>query len=185
MFNFHFLIAIHTIFLIAIFFTLIKSYYEDRFFGTLVSKYTNYKMTQEEGALSLLHISHDLAQSNYVIRDESDLYMRKALFDFLHPRLLKRRIDCGDFTLVLALALQRYGLNVRIAQMKNAKKEGAHILLEAKIGDSWVVLDPKYDLAFIRPDGRLASFNDVKQNWEYFKKQVPLNYNMSYRYEDV
>ena len=31
----------------------------------------------------------------------------------------------------------------------------------------------------------MASFQEIKSNWEYYKTQVPPDYNMSYDYEDV
>ena len=53
------------------------------------------------------------------------------------------------------------------------------------IGQRWVVLDPTYDLCFIRPDRTLASFADVHKDWGYYSRQVPYGYNPVYRYEDV
>jgi hypothetical protein len=47
------------------------------------------------------------------------------------------------------------------------------------------VLDGSYNLAFKKPDGSLASFSDVMNDWNYYKKQAPENYNFNYRYEGV
>jgi hypothetical protein len=69
--------------------------------------------------------------------------------------------------------------------MKCGAVWGAHILLEAKIDENWATFDPFYDLSFRKENGRLASFQEVKGNWDYFKKQVPPNYNSLYTYEDV
>jgi hypothetical protein len=49
----------------------------------------------------------------------------------------------------------------------------------------WVVLDPTFNLCFVRPDGALASFADVQKDWSYYSRQVPAGYNPTYRYEDV
>ncbi|KKM19163.1 hypothetical protein LCGC14_1658440, partial [marine sediment metagenome] len=53
---------------------------------------------------------------------------------------------------------------------------GAHIVLETKIDEQWIVLDPLYDFYFINPDGTLASFADVRNDWDYFKSQTPPEY---------
>lgn len=60
-----------------------------------------------------------------------------------------------------------------------------HILLEARIGGRWVVLDGLYNLYFTRPDGKIASFSDVQNNWTYYRPQTPDHYNERYRYRGV
>jgi hypothetical protein len=92
---------------------------------------------------------------------------------------------CGSYSQVLARILKTYHFSVRIAQMKAGGFFGAHNIVETKIGDNWVVLDPTYDLYFTRPDARLASFKDVRGNWKFYSKQVPPDYNPMYQYEDV
>ena len=42
-----------------------------------------------------------------------------------------------------------------------------------------------FDTYFINPSRRLASFEEVKNNWDYYKTQLPSGYNLNYRYEDV
>jgi hypothetical protein len=46
------------------------------------------------------------------------------------------------------------------------------------------VLDPLYDLYFVRPGGGLACFQDVSSNWAWYRQQVSktYNYNMDYNY---
>ena len=61
----------------------------------------------------------------------------------------------------------------------------AHNIVEAKTGHGWVVLDPLFDVYFINPSRKLASFEDVRANWDYYKNQLPPNYDQHYRYEDV
>ena len=46
-------------------------------------------------------------------------------------------------------------------------------------------MDGSYDLFVRKPDGNLASFADVESNWDYYKNQVPTDYDKSYRYEGV
>jgi hypothetical protein len=92
---------------------------------------------------------------------------------------------CGSFSMVLARVLQGYHYDVRIAQMKSKGVYAAHNIVEAKTDHGWVVLDPLYDVYFIKPDSHLASFEDVRGDWSYYRKQVPPNYEMNYDYEDV
>lgn len=92
---------------------------------------------------------------------------------------------CGSYATVLARLMDDLGLEARMAQMKVGEEYGGHILVEAKIGSDWVVVDPLYNMFLTRPDGKLASFNDVQQNWDFYKQQVPEEYDMSYKYEGV
>ena len=92
---------------------------------------------------------------------------------------------CGSYSQVLARILRTFNIPVRIAQMKANGIYGAHNIVEANDGQRWIVLDPTYNLYFVRPDAQLASFADVHQDWSYYSRQVPANYNPEYRYEDV
>jgi len=107
----------------------------------------------------------------------------------LHPTsldLMTAQGACGSYALVLTRLLKNYDYSVRIAQMKVNGVYAAHNVVEVKTGKSWVVLDPLFNLYFIKPSGReLASFADVKSNWGYYSKQVPPSYDPGYRYEDV
>ena len=69
--------------------------------------------------------------------------------------------------------------------MKAHGKFAAHNVVEAKTTNGWAVLDPLFDVYFIKPNSGLASFADVQGNWDYYKKQLPSNYDFNYRYEDV
>jgi hypothetical protein len=99
--------------------------------------------------------------------------------------LMTARGACGSFSMVLARVLQGYKFPVRIAQMKSNGVFGSHIVVEALTDHGWVVLDPLYSIYFKNPSHQLASFNDVKENWNYYKSQLPPGYDMSYQYEDV
>ena len=92
---------------------------------------------------------------------------------------------CGSYSEVLARILQTYHLPVRIAQMKANGIYAAHNVVETMVRQRWIVLDPTFNLCFVRPDQTLASFADVRKNWSYYSRQVPAGYNPIYRYEDV
>jgi hypothetical protein len=92
---------------------------------------------------------------------------------------------CGGNSLVLAQILKGMGYDVRPAQMKVSGKFGGHIVLEVKIDGHWAVLDPLFNLSFKHPEGRLAGFAEVRQNWNYYKAQTPAGYNPAFTFEDV
>jgi hypothetical protein len=92
---------------------------------------------------------------------------------------------CGGNSLVLAQILKGMGFDVRPAQMKVAGKFGGHIVLEVKINGAWAVLDPLFNLSFKHPEGRLASFAEVKNDWTYYSAQTPAGYHPAFKFEDV
>ncbi len=92
---------------------------------------------------------------------------------------------CGGNSLVLAQVLNGMGFKVKPAQMKVDGQFGGHIIMETEINGKSCILDPLYNLAFKNMDGTLASFEEVHSNWDYFKNQVPPDYNFNYCYDDV
>jgi len=99
--------------------------------------------------------------------------------------LMTGKQACGGFSYVLGRLLKELNTNVRFAQMKVDGLFGGHILIEAETPDGWVVLDPLFDISFRKPNGKLASFADVKGDWNYYKQQLPPGYVMDYSYDDV
>jgi hypothetical protein len=92
---------------------------------------------------------------------------------------------CGSHAYVLARLLQEMDIETRIPQMTVEGQSAGHIIVEAKTSAGWVVMDALSDVFFRKPDGQLAGFKDVHSNWEYYKQQLPADYNMAYRYEGV
>ena len=92
---------------------------------------------------------------------------------------------CGSYSYILSRLLNELKIPNRIAQMKVNGEYGGHILVEAKTAKGWIVLDGLYDLYFKKLNGELANFKDVQDNWNYFRDQVPANYNHQYRFEGV
>ena len=92
---------------------------------------------------------------------------------------------CGSSSMVLGRLLLSMHFELRFAHMRVDGVPGGHHILQVKIRDRWVVVDPLYDLYFVRPDGRMAGFTDVHADWAYYKKQTPPGYDMHYRYEGL
>lgn len=92
---------------------------------------------------------------------------------------------CGGNSLVLAQILKGMGYEVRPAHMKVNGKYGGHIVLETKLYNKWVILDPLYNLCFKTPNGEIASFEEINKNWDYYKLQTPITYNQNYSYDGI
>jgi hypothetical protein len=108
--------------------------------------------------------------------------------DFFGPAsvdLMTTRGACGSYAEVLARVLETYDLPIRIAQMKANGTWAAHNIVEVKTDHGWAVLDATFNAYFVRPDSHLASFADVQNDWAYYVKQLPPDYDLSYRFEDV
>lgn len=136
--------------------------------------------------VSATNLTHELIQSR--MNRFTDLQDKGSFKAFLQPvayDLMTGNGACGSNSYVLARLLMQLGFNVRIAQMGFYNNEGRHIITEAWNGEKWIVLDALYNAYFRMPNGKLASFSEVSGNWNYYKSQVPSNYNMQYDFYTV
>lgn len=168
-----------------------ESIYEKQLFGAIAE---NIRMDlpaaeparQDSIIARSLRITHYLEKNRVAIFGAFEFKGFKA--ETIQPvtfDLMTGKGACGSNAYVLARVLQEFKIPVRVAQMKVNGYFGGHIIVEAKPRQRWIVLDALYELAFTRPDGKLAGFQDIKADWEYYRDQVPLDYDSSYRYEDV
>ena len=143
--------------------------------------------TQDSIVVKAMHTCNFLMGNRaYMFRDGKDMSTIKAdFFQATSVDLMTTKGACGSYSTVLARVLQTYNYHIRIAQMKANGIFAAHNLVEVETGNGWAVLDPTYDLYFVRPDNHLASFEDVKDDWNYYVKQVPKDYDFAYHYEGV
>ena len=177
--------------LASLFYFKMEANYENELFDVIqksIDKQIGLKDSKDSILIKIMQTCSNLLGNRAVIFNGSpELDGFKA--DFIHPAsidLMTAKGECGSYSLVLARILQNYHYPVRIAQMKAYGRYGAHNIIEANINSQWIVLDPLFDTYFVTPDGKnLASFNDVKNNWDYYSKQLPSGYDVSYRYEDV
>jgi hypothetical protein len=175
--------------LASLFYFRMQSSYEKELFASVKAS-IDHKIdandTHDSVAIKAMNTCHYLMSNRattFTGADASDL--RPVFFHSVSEDLMTTSGACGSYALVLARLLDAYQYPVRIAQMKAGSVFGAHNVVEVNTGTSWIVLDPTFNIAFTRPDNRLASFDDVRQNWNYYASQVPKDYNFSYRYEDV
>ena len=183
------LFFINGILLSSCFYFKTESNYEDALFASIVDK-INLEADQNDNIDSFffaaMHMTHTLEYNRQAIFSGRTLKSLKA--DFFRPAtidLMTGNGACGSYTTVLARILKAGGYQVRIAQMYVNGKKGGHMVVEAKKRSNWLVLDPLLEQYFKKPDGTLASFRDVQQNWTYYQQQTHQNYVPSYRYEDV
>jgi hypothetical protein len=189
--NLYFLMFFNGFILASLFYFKMESSYENGLFSNIKSSIDS-RIDSNDNRDSILvksmntcyHLMNNRAStfsSDYKI----DLGLEASVFHSTTFDLMTTQGACGSYSQVLARIIGTYHYPIRIGQMKADGYYGAHNLVEAYNGSYWVVLDPTYNLCFIRPDSRLASFADVQHNWPYYSKQVPEGYNFHYRYEDV
>jgi hypothetical protein len=164
--------------------------YEKRIFSSLATKIADetHNMPEDSVLMHILHSTNYLLIRRASIFHEASSNPSTAPSDFtasLTGDLMTVQGACGSFTKVMARLAKNLGFECRIGQMKVNGVYGGHIIPEIRTSKGWIVVDPMYDLAFVNNRGQHASFQEISANWDYFKKQVPKNYNHDYRYEGV
>ncbi len=184
----YFLFFLNGFLLAVVFYCYTEEQYEKQIFVSLgdyvYDKLKDKPYTDRDVFIESLHLTHKLEFSRQQIFSHNNIDGFKA--EFLRPvsyDLMTAKGACGSYSYVLGRLLKNMNYQVRFVQMKSGDVYGAHNIIEAKMGNDWVVLDPLYDLYFTTPSGKLAGFADVQQNWDYYKAQLPEGYNMTYRYE--
>ena len=188
--NLYFLMFLNGFLLASLFYFKMESAYENGLFLSIKSSIDS-KVDDNDTQDSI--VVKAMAACNTLMADRSSTFKNGITLlgpqaDFFHPAsvdLMTAGGACGSYSEVLARILQTYDYPIRIAQMKSNGVYAAHNLVEVKVGTRWVILDPTFNMYFVRPDSKLASFSDVQHNWAYYSKQVPAGYDLAYRYEDV
>ena len=187
--NLYFLTFLNGFLLASLFYFKVEANYERELFQAVHADInTRIKSSDSQDSVvgKVMHSIHDLLVNRGSVFEGKPFASLKS--EMLEPAsfdLMTARGACGSFSMVLARVLQGYNYDVRIAQMKSRGVYAAHNIVEARTDHGWVVLDPLYDVYFIKPSAQLASFEDVRSNWSYYRQQVPSSYEMTYDYEDV
>lgn len=188
--NLHFLMFLNGFLLASMFYFLMESTYENGLFTSIKADVVA-RLDVNDNTDSLfvkaMHVSYHLMHNRLATfqGDNQLLGLEGGFFHSTSVDLMTTNGACGSYSQVLSRIIRTFNFPVRIAQMKANGLFGAHNVVEANDGKRWILLDPTYDLVFLRPDAQLASFSDVHQDWAYYHSQVPTDYNPSYRYEDV
>lgn len=187
--NLNFLFLINGLLAAACFFFTTESKYEAQLFSAISKNIkdslpANY--SKEIYALKATETAYYLEENRYIIFGNKQITGVKA--NFFRPStvdLMTGNGACASYAAVLARILKADGMQVRIGQMKVNGLYGGHMFVETKTENGWIVLDPMFNLAFKKPDGSLAQFKDLQQNWDLYKSQVPANYKSEYSFRDV
>lgn len=187
--NLYFLMFLNGFLLASLFYFKMEAAYENGLFASIktsIDSKVDDNDTQDSIVVKAMNACNALmTERAATFKNRTNLGMQA---DFFHPAsvdLMTAEGACGSYSEVLARILQTYDYPIRIAQMKSNGVFAAHNIVEVKTSNRWVVLDPTYNTCFVRPDSKLASFDDVKNNWAYYAKQVPPGYDLAYHYEDV
>lgn len=187
--NLYFLTFLNGFMLATLFYFKMEATYERELFAAIrsnVDSKISLKDNQDSIIVQVMHACNTLLSSRSAIFTNQNFDGFKV--DLLQPTsidLMTARGACGSYAMVLARTLENYDFPVRIAQMKANGIFAAHNIVEVETNKGWAVLDPLFNVYFVKPDHSLASFKDVKNNWDYYKTQLPPDYDMNYRYEDV
>ena len=188
--NLHFLMFLNGFLLASMFYFLMESTYENGLFASIKTDLQGHLDTKDntdslfvKAMRDCYHLMHNryptFAGTTGILGPEGGVFHSTSV------DLMTTNGACGSYSQVLARIIRTFHFPVRIAQMKAGGAFGAHNVVEAYDGKHWVLLDPTFNLYFVRPDAQLASFADVHQDWAYYSRQVPANYDPVYRYEDV
>jgi len=188
--NLYFLMFFNGFILASLLYFSMEASYEDGLFANIkstIDSRIDSNDTPDSVLIKSMNICYQLMNNRASTFNSNsvDLGPEANIFHSTAVDLMTTRGACGSYSQVLARIIGTYNYPVRIAQMKAYGIYGAHNIVEAYNGRNWVVLDPTFNLYFVRPDSRLANFADVQHNWPYYSKQVPSNYNLQYQYEDV
>jgi hypothetical protein len=186
----HVLVFVNGFLLASLLYFYSEDAYENKVFEAL-GEYVKEKAAaannkEEALLLNSLHLTYNLAENRATVFGNKEIHTLKS--SLIHPvtdDLMTTNGACGSYSYILSRLLNELKIPNRIGQMKVDGLYGGHILVEAKTSKGWVVLDGSYDLYFKKPDGSMASFNDIKNDWAFYHNQVPANYDNRYRYEDV
>ena len=188
--NLYFLTFLNGFLLATLFYFKMEANYEQELFKAIQLNIDNkVKLTDNKDSLvvKVMHACNALLNNRAPVFEDQVLDGFKV--DYLAPTsidLMTAKGACGSYSMVLTRLFKGYNLPVRIAQMKARGIFGAHNVVEVKTNTGWAVLDPLFNVYFVKPGGAgLASFAEVKNNWDFYSHQLPANYDRRYRYEDV
>jgi hypothetical protein len=188
--NLHFLFFING-FLLCLFVNFqMANNYEKRIFSSLARNIAaeTENMPEDSVLTHVLHATNSLISSRSSIFHPGTVNPASTTADFatsLTGDLMTGQGACGSYSKVMVGIAKKLGYECRIGQMKVNGLYGGHIIPEIHTANGWVVVDPMYNLAFVNAEGKHATFQEVSSNWDYYKHQVPANYNHDYRYEAV
>lgn len=184
-------LLIHVLFLLSIGFLYLERQHEDTLYHNIIrATKINHPATGNDTAYirTLMRTINSMMYNRFAVFNNTEqLSLKNRMFHSVDADLMYGQGACGGFSKVLSRSLQLSGYKVRIGQMKVNGLYGGHIIVEVFLKDvqRWAVIDPLFLLTFTGKDGNWAGFEEIKNNWASYQKQVPAAYNMAYTYADV
>src|SRR5664279_1691755 len=170
--NLYFLTFLNGFLLASLFYFKMEANYEKELFQAIRTDINNKipaNDPEDSLVVKVMHLCHNLLTNREsVFEGKSFDGFKSNLLEPASMDLMTARGACGSFAMVLARILQGYNYPVRIAQMKANGIFADHNIVEVETRHGWAVLDPLFDVYFINPDHRLASFRDVQTNWNFY-----------------
>lgn len=187
--NLYFLVFINGVLLASLLYFEIEADYDSSIFNALVENVKadkSARLSQDTFLLRSMRMANALQQNRQKIFEGVEINdIKSSLLHNSLDDLLTGRGACGSASAILVRMLQIDGYETRLAQMKVNGTYGGHIIVEAKKGKGWIVMDPLYNCYFKKPGGQFASFEEVQKNWNYYKAFTPAGYPIDYKFEDV
>lgn len=184
-------LLIHVLFLLLMGYLVIESQHEDTLYRNIIRvNKRNTSSTEDSAYISnLMRTIHTMMYNRLaVFQNTEELSWKNNMFQSVDADLMYGHGACGGFSKVLARSLQLSGYKVRIGQMQVDGRFGGHIIVEVFLPklNRWAVIDPLFLLTFnSSKDGHWAGFEEIRDNWNTYKTQVPADYDGRYRYEDI
>ena len=138
---------------------------------------------EEAGALALMNSVHHMMRNREDVVHTASLGNPSSFFRWISEDLNDPGGACGGYSNVLGRLLMELGYDVRKIGLEKGKQLSIHQVIEVKLNDRWVVLDPWFNLLFRRPDDSLAGAVDLARNWKYYSQQTPDQYSPNYDYQ--
>jgi hypothetical protein len=187
--NLYFLTFLNGFLIATLFYFSMEANYERELFKAIqlnIDGKISPKEARDSLVVKVMHACNSLLTNRAPIFGNQTITGIKADLNPASFDLMTAKGACGSYAMVLSRVLENYDYSLRIAQMKAKGRFAAHNVVEVKLKEGWIVLDPLYDVYFIKPGGAgLASYSDVQHDWQYYSTQLPSNYNRAYKYEDV
>jgi len=171
------LIAINLCFILILFLKYIDFRYEYAVYRNLASSQIVYK-NEPETFKNLVELTYRLqADRLEIMQNMRGMQPFKSRwFRSGDLQLLDANGSCGNFAHILAELCKTAGMPVRMVQLMQNGRYGAHIIIEAKVNGRWAAADGLFKTYFLNPDSSLANLDDIKNHLDYFDNQFPDNY---------
>jgi hypothetical protein len=169
------------------FISFVESKFEDEILDSIIERINpNNNLSEEKLIDSTIKFAHSLQE----LRTST---IGQHNFNSLKTKFFKSSLEsfyigtgaCGNHSIFAARLFSKMGFLPKIIHQKNNGYWGAHITLAIPLKNGRLGLtDPLFKHVFVDSNGNIADIHSVKNEWDYFKKQVPAKYDKQYDYQE-